>query len=94
MQLIIWLLRWLGSVVTAPLWEWSLLCGLTFAIGVVVGSIIPWYIFAGNRFVQVSRCWVTLQMLEGGVILDGERAVSAATSFWQLGAAAVERFYR
>ena len=35
---------------------------------------------------------VVAHTAEGGVILDGTRAVGAAESFWQLSRAALERF--
>ena len=94
MQLFVWGIRWLCSLVSAPLWAWLLLIGVVFAVGVVVGSVIPWSIFSENRFVQVGKCYAVLYTLEGGVLFDSERIATAATSFWQLGSAAIERFYR
>ena len=93
-QILVGVLRWLFSLVSAPLWDWFLLLGLAFVVGLMVGSVLPWGFFPPNRFVQVAKCYAVLYTLEGGVLHDGERLASAASSFWQLGSAAVERFYR
>ena len=94
LQILVWALRWLGSITSAPLWAWLLLFGVFFAGGLFVGSVLPLSLFSENRFVQVAKCYAVLYTLEGGVLYDGERIASAATSFWQIGAAAVARFHR
>ena len=94
LQILAWALRLLGSTTSAPLWAWLLLFGVFFAGGLFVGSVLPLSLFSENRFVQVAKCYAVLYTLEGGVLYDGERIASAATSFWQIGAAAVERFHR
>ena len=93
-QILVWALRWLCSTMAAPLWAWLLLLGMFFMGGLFVGSILPLSIFYENRFVQVAQCYAVLYTLEGGVLYDGERIASAASSFWTMGAAAVSRFHR
>ena len=45
LQILVWALRWLGSLTSAPLWAWLLLFGVFFAGDLFVGLALPLGIF-------------------------------------------------